>query len=444
MALIENLAGAPEYDAIFADAALLQAMLDFEAALARAEASAGVIPAAAARAIGKAAKAERFNAKSLGAQGLRAGTLSIPLVKALRDRVRAIDAKSSRFVHWGATSQDVSDTAIVLLLQRAHATLRADCGALLQDLRRASGKYAGTVMLGRTLLQAAPPVTLGLKIAGWHGAIRRGWVRLDAALTDAAVLQFGGAAGTLAALGKQALPVTRKLAKELKLALPEAPWHAHRDRAAAVIGACGILTGSLAKMAKDVSLLMQNEVGEAAEPGGNGRGGSSAMPHKRNPIACALAISAGIRVPGYVATFLSAMPQEHERGLGGWHAEAATIARTISDTGLALVSVREVAAGLSVNAARMQENISETHGAIFAERAMILLGTRLGRDAADKILKDALQQTEKTGRPLAEALATIPEAVAILSSAELRSLNDPKAYLGAAEAFRQALLAARD
>jgi 3-carboxy-cis,cis-muconate cycloisomerase len=197
-------------------------------------------------------------------------------------------------------------------------------------------------------------------------------------------------------------------------------------------------------MAKDVSLLMQNEVGEASEPGGEGRGGSSTMPHKRNPIACALAIAACDRVSGNVASFLSGMPQEHERGVGGWHAEAATIARTIQDTGLAVVSMREVAEGLTVDAKRMQENIESTRGAIFAERAMLLLASNLGRDAAHKLLEDALRQSEQNGQKLTDALAAMPEVTKILPAADIRNLDDPKAYLGAAEVFRKQLLAADD
>jgi 3-carboxy-cis,cis-muconate cycloisomerase len=442
--LIENLATTPEYAELFSDASLLQAMLDFESALARAEASVGVIPAPAADAIAKAAKAQNFDAAQLAPQALRAGTLSIPLVKALTERVRAIDAAGARFVHWGATSQDVSDTAMVLLLRRARQMLAADSARLQQALHRASDEHSATMMLGRTLLQPAPPITLGLKIAGWFGALRRCWTRLDASIDDALLLQFGGASGTLAALGDCAIPVARALAKELDLPLPAAPWHAHRDRLAAVVCACGVYVGSLAKMAKDVSLLMQNEVGEASEPGGEGRGGSSTMPHKRNPIACALAIAACDRVSGSVASFLCGMPQEHERGVGGWHAEAATIARTIQDTGLAVVSMREVAEGLTVDAKRMQQNIESTRGAIFAERAMLLLAANLGRDAAHKLLADAVRKSEQNGQKLTDALAAMPEVSRILPAADIRNLDDPKAYLGAAEVFRKQLLAADD
>jgi len=351
----------------------------------------------------------------------------------LRERAGSIDKTGATFVHWGATSQDVSDTATVLLLRRARQLIAADHKRLQQALRRRSDEYANTLMLGRTLLQAAPPITFGLKIAGWYGELQRSWARLDAALGDAMVLQFGGATGTLAALDDRAIAVARALAKELDLALPQSPWHAHRDRFAAVVCACGIYIGSLGKMAKDISLLMQGEVAEAFEPGGDGRGGSSSMPHKHNPIACALALAAADRVPGYVASFLAGMPQEHERSVGGWHAEAATIARTIEDTGLALVSMTEVAEGFSIDPAKMRENIADTNGTIFAEPAMMKLSAALGRDEAQKLVQDALQRSAKGGTGLPDILAATSKI------ATMRSV-DPESYLGAAEIFRKQLL----
>jgi 3-carboxy-cis,cis-muconate cycloisomerase len=408
-------------------------MLDFEAALARAEARTGVIPQSAADTITRLARAESFDSAQcaqLAQQSLRAGTMSIPLVKALTDRVRSADPESAKFVHWGATSQDVADTAMVLLLRRASAILAADHVRILAALRRLSDRHASTVMLGRTLLQPAPPITLGLKVAGWFAALKRSWVRLEAAFAETMIVELGGATGTLASLGEHGLAVRAALAEELLLQNADAPWHAHRDRLAAVICACGIYTGSLAKMARDVSLLMQGEVGEAAEPGTDGRGGSSTMPHKRNPTACSLTLAAANRVPGLVASFLFGMAQEHERAAGGWQAEWATIARVIEDTGLALASMTEVAEGLSVDASRMRANIDATGGLIFTERAMMLLAPRIGRDAAHKLLEEATRHA-KLADVLAEAL----------SPAEIQELNIPESYLGSAETFRRQLLA---
>jgi 3-carboxy-cis,cis-muconate cycloisomerase len=249
------------------------------------------------------------------------------------------------------------------------------------------------VMLGRTLLQAAPPVTFGLKAAGWRAAIRRSRARLDAAFAEALVLQFGGASGTLAALGEKGLEIGRAMAQDLGLTFPDAPWHAHRDRLAALIAACGVLTGCLGKMARDLALLMQGEVAEAAEPVGEGRGGSSTMPQKRNPIASAVALAAANRVPGLVAAFLAGMVQEHERGLGGWQAEWPTVASVIQSTGVALASMAEAAEGLDVSETQMRENIAATNGAVFAERISMLLAASLGREQSHKILENAVNSS---------------------------------------------------
>ncbi|HEY1262371.1 MAG TPA: 3-carboxy-cis,cis-muconate cycloisomerase [Terriglobales bacterium] len=437
--LIESLATTGALADVFSDESILQAMLDFEAALARAEARLGVIPEAAAGAIGKAARVQGFSPGKLAAQALRAGTPGIPLVKALTQRVRSTDQDAARYVHWGATSQDVADTALVLLLKQSQVFLKADLARLEKGLQQLSQQYKNTIMLGRTLLQAAPPVTFGLKAAGWLGAVRRGRERLDNAFAEALVVQFGGASGTLAVLGRKGPEVARALASELKLSLPEAPWHSHRDRIAALVAACGVLTGSLGKMARDISLLMQNEVAEVSEPGGQGRGGSSTMPHKRNPIGSVVALAAAQRVPALVASFLGGMVQEHERGAGGWQAEWPTIAAVLQSTGVAAASMAEVAEGLSVDQSRMGVNLENTHGAVFAERAAGLLIPALGRESAHKILEEAAGKSAKQNRRLSEVLAEFPEVTSHLERAQLRDLENPRAYLGSAETFRKAL-----
>src|SRR5271170_4499782 len=443
--LIESLATTPELAAIFSDESVLQAMLDFETALARAEARCGVIPAQAADAITAAARLDNFDIGALADAAFRAGTPVIPLVKILTDQVRRADAQASRFVHFGATSQDVADTGLILLLKGAQTILVADLGRLEGALRRLADEHARTVMLGRTLLQAAPPVTFGLKAAGWLASVRRGRRRLQKTLSGAAVLQFGGASGTLASLGNRGIPVAQALSADLGFGNPPAaPWHTQRDQLATLICSCGVLTGSLGKMARDISLLMQNEVGEAAEPGGEGRGGSSTMPNKRNPTACALTLAAAHRVPGLVASFLSAMLQEHERGVGGWQAEWPIIAAVVQSTGVAIASMAEVAEGVSVNAQKMRLNIENTNGEIFAERAMMLLAAKLGRDVAHKILESAARKSAEEGRNLSAVLAEIPEVTIHLGPAELKQLEAPEQYLGSAEAFRKALTESAD
>ena len=442
--LIDSLATTGPLADLFSDDSLLRAMLDFEVALAHAEARTGVMPQAAADAIQAAAKAANFDTAALAHETLRAGTPGIPLSKALTAKVRAANPDAARFVHWGATSQDVADTSLILLLKRAQPILAADLGRLEAALRRLADEHSRTLMLGRTLLQAAPPVTFGLKAAGWFAAVRRSRARLEAVFAEALVLQFGGASGTLAALGDKGLAVGRAMAEELGLGFPDAPWHAHRDRLAELVAACGVLTGSLGKMARDISLLMQGEVAEAAEPGGEGRGGSSTMPQKRNPIASAVTLAAANRVPGLVAAFLSGMVQEHERGVGGLQAEWPTVAAVIQSTGLAAASMAEAAEGLDVNKARMRESIDVTHGAIFAERAAMLLGASLGRDAAHELVEEAVRRSASERRRLAEVLAGMPEVTRVLDASALRDLESPEAYLGVADELRKRLVSGAD
>jgi len=442
--LIESLASTPALAALFSDESVLGAMLEFETALARALGRTGLIPQEASDAIAVVANPRNFDIAVLADAAFRAGTPAIPLVKMLTDEVRKISKDAARFVHWGATSQDVADTAMSLLLKRAEPILIGDALRLEKALTDLSERHKSSVMLGRTLLQPAPPVTFGLKAAGWLASIRRGRRRLQEAFRAAAVLQFGGASGTLASLGERGISVAKSLSVELGLGNPPAPWHTQRDQLATLVCDCGVLTGSLGKMARDISLLMQNEVGEAAEPGGDGRGGSSTMPNKRNPTACVLTLAAAQRVPGLVATYLSAMTQEHERGAGGWQAEWPIVAGVVQSTGAAIASMAEAAEGLSVDTGRMRANIENTNGTIFAERAVMLLGAKLGRDIAHKILDDAVRRSVKEGRHLSAVLAEIPEVTAHLEAAEIKNLETPEEYLGSAEIFRRALISQSD
>jgi 3-carboxy-cis,cis-muconate cycloisomerase len=428
--------------ALFSDQSLVEAMLDFEIALARAEARCGIVPQNAADAIANAAQAGAFNAAALADETLRSGTPAIPFIKALTELVRAKNPAAAGFVHWGATSQDVTDSAVVLLLKKARPILQADLDRLEQALRRLSADHERTVMLGRTLLQSAPPVTFGLKAAGWLGSIHRSRKRLEQCFQEALVLEFGGASGTLAPLGRRGIEVGQALAAELELAYPDSPWHAHRDRLAMLVCACGVLTGALGKMARDISLLMQPELSEVAEPATPGRGGSSTLPHKHNPVGCAVALACANRVPGMVAAFLSAMVQEHERGLGNWHMEWPAVSGVMQSTGLAAAAMAEVAEGLTVNAARMRSNIAATRGLVFAERAMMLLAEKLGRDQAHRILEQASRVTAAEGRGLGDVLAAMPEVSNHLSPEVLGDIETPESYLGVAVELRQRTVAA--
>jgi 3-carboxy-cis,cis-muconate cycloisomerase len=442
--LTDSLASTEPLVELFSDRAILQAMLDFEVALARVQTRLGIIPAQAAEAIAAVAHPGNFDVAELSEKILRAGTPTIPLVKALTQLVHSRNANAANFVHWGATSQDVSDTAVILLLKRAQPLIESDLARAERALSELSEKYKTIPMLGRTLLQAAPPITFGLKSAGWFAAVRRGRERLHSAFAQALVLQFGGAVGTLAALGKQGPRVAEELAAELGLPLPDAPWHSHRDRLAMLMCACGVLTGSLGKIARDISLLMQNEVAEVAEPESEGRGGSSTMPHKRNPMGCTVIIAAAERMPGLIASYLSAMIQEHERSVGGSQSEWPTIAAVIQSTGLAAASIAEIAEGLMVDPERMRKNLDATQGTIFAEKAAMLLAEKMGREKAHHLMQEATRRAVSQNRQLADVLREIPEAAKHLGASTIDNLATPEDYLGSAEYFRLRLLQKSD
>ncbi len=434
--LIDTLATTDALSELFSDRSMLQAMLDVEGALAKVEADLGVIPRGAATAIQAAACGSPFDAAPIAREARESGTVAIPLVNALTAKVRATDADSARYVHWGATSQDITDSAMAIVLSRARPAIAADHDRLVRTLRDASERHAQTVMLARTLLQPAPPITFGLKAAGWVAALERGWTRVTDAFDDCRIVQCGGASGTMAALGDRGMEVAQALADELDLVMPDAPWHTHRDRIANLVASLGIYTATLGKIARDIALLMQAEVGEVSEPGG----GSSAMPNKRNPAGCAAALAAATRVPSLVAAFLSGMVQEHERSVGGLHAEWPTIAAVVQAAGAAVQSLAGAASGMTVDAARMRSNIESTKGEIFAERAMMLMSGSVGKDAAKDIVARALARSRETGEGFRAALSALPEAAAVLSPDDLRTLDAPEAYLGSAEILRRRLL----
>lgn len=435
--LVGSLATTDDLAAVFSDEAMLAAMLAFEAALARAEGHLGIIPAEAARTIADFAVPASFEAAAIGRAARESGTAAIPLVQALTARVEAGSAASAPYVHWGATSQDVTDTALALCLGRALPLLAADHDGLCAALRRLSDAHAGTVMLARTLMQPAAPTTFGLKAAGWLAGCARTWPPLVAAFEQSHVVQLGGAAGTLAAFGDQGEAVVTAVARELGLGVPDAPWHSHRDRLTALVLAAGLYTAAIAKIARDVTLLMQHEVAEASEPGG----GSSSMPHKRNPARCAIALAAATRLPGLVSSALAGAVHEHERGVGGWHAEAPTVVAAVQATGAAVAAMRQVIDHLSVDPDRMRANLDATGGAVFAGRAMAMLAPRLGRAEADRLVAAALEAARRYNRPFAATLADLPGASDALSPAEWSRLDTLDEDVGAAEVLRRRLLA---
>ena len=427
--------------ATLSDVARIQGMLDFEAALARAEARAGMLREEIAAAIAAHCHAERFEVAALAQATATAGNPAIPLIAALTAQVAADDAEAARYVHWGATSQDAMDTGLVLQLRDALDALDADLARLATACARLAERNADPTMAGRTWLQQALPITFGVKAAGWLSAVNRHRERLRQMRPRVLVVQLGGAVGTLAAFGSNGLVVAEALADDLGLALPDVPWHAHRDRLVEVATMLGSLVGTLGKMARDISLLAQTEVGEAFEPAGPGKGTSSTMPQKRNPVGASVALAAAVRVPGLVATMLAAMPQEHERGLGGWQAEWETLPEILRLAAGALWQMIQVAEGLELDANRMRANLDITKGVICAEAVAMALVPTLGKTTAHQIVEDACRQALAQDVALRAVLADNTQVTALLSADELDRLCDPRNATGLADQLIQRALA---
>ena len=427
--------------AVCDDGAYLQHMLDFEAALARAEAAAGVIPANVAGPIAKACKTSSFDLAGLAEAATRSGNLAIPLIKALTANVAKADADAARYVHWGATSQDVIDTAGMLTLRAAIGALAPDLDRTIAGFARLARQHRNTAVVARTWLQHALPMPFGLKLAEYAAALHRSRTRLQRLRSEGLALQFGGAAGTLAALGDNGMVVAEKLAQELKLPLPDAPWHTHRDRIAEAASVFAVLAGTCGKIARDVSLMMQTDVAEAFEPPGEGRGGSSTMPHKRNPVAAATALAAATMAPNLAATIFAAQVQEHERSAGPWQAEWSTLPSLLLVTSGALAAIVDIAEGLQVDVARMRANLEATDGLIMAEAVAMALAEKIGKSEAHHLVEAASKKavTEKKG--LRELLTKNPKVTAHLSADRLAKLFEPMAYQGASQALIDRLLA---
>ncbi|WP_287497642.1 3-carboxy-cis,cis-muconate cycloisomerase [Pandoraea sp. CB10b_02] len=428
----------------FSRDATLQAMLDFEVALASAEADAGLIPAAAVAPIAAAARASELDWPALRDDAARAGNLAIPLVKQLTARVSARDAEAARFVHWGATSQDAIDTGLVLQVRGALDDLGADLVRLIHRLAAQVRAHRATVMIGRTWLQHALPTTFGLKLAGTLDALLRARADLAGVREQALCVQFGGAAGTLASLGTQGPAVAAALARRLHLQEAATPWHGQRDRIVRVGSWAASLTGLLGKFARDTALLTQTEVGEIAEASGPGRGGSSTMPHKRNPVGCASILAAAARTPQLAATLFGAMQQDHERGLGTWHAEWETLPELLMLCGGALAAACALVEEWSVDTARMRANVDITHGLIMAEAVTMALAESMGRLEAHRRVEARCRDAIAQRRHLLDVLREDEAITALLSAEALARLTEPQHYLGAAETFVDRVLAHAD
>ena len=433
-----------EMRTLFSDRTTLSRILGVELALAAAEAAAGVIPRGAAGPIAAACNPARFDLDAIGNAARASGNIAIPIVKALTAEVARRDAEAARFVHWGATSQDIIDTAAVLAMRDGANLIGRDLDRAIKSLAALARRHRKKPMAGRTWLQQALPITFGLKAARWAAMLARVRVQLHDAASAAAVLQFGGAAGTLASLGAKGPAVAKRLADELELTLPDLPWHGERDRIAAVAASLGILIGAAGKIARDVSLLMQTEVGEIFEPAAPGRGGSSTMPHKRNPVACAQILTASTLAPGLVASVMSGMVQEHERALGGWQAEWVALPQLFLLASGAASQLVDMAKGLEVDTNRMRANLEVTNGLIMAEAVQMALGEKLGRMQAHDLLEAASKRAASESRPLREVIDETPNIVDALPAKSLDKLFDPLGYLGSADQFIERALKSID
>jgi len=424
--------------AAMGERAWLAAMLEVEVALAQAQSRLGIVPAEAAAAIAAGADVDRLNLEELARATANTGYPVVGLVKQLS---ALAGTEGGKWTHWGATTQDIMDTATVLQMRQGLTLIRADLLLLNAALGRMARHHKATVMAGRTHLQHALPVTFGYKVAVWLSPLISMVERLDQLRPRVERLQFGGAAGTLASLGTQGLEVQRELAQELSLALPDIPWHVARDGFAEAVSFLGLLAGALSKIATDVMLLMQTEVAEVAEAHQAGRGGSSTMPQKRNPISCEYILAQSRGVHALVPQMLAAMAQDLERGTGPWQAEALAIGQAFNLTHGALLCARSIAEGLVVDPARMARNLASTGGLIAAEQVMMGLAPVLGRGEAHHIVNHACDVALAQGIPLAEALLADPQISTRMPPAEVHALCAPENYLGQAMVFVDQVLA---
>jgi len=422
----------PRMSALFSPEAHVRGMLAFEAALAHAQARAGMIPQEAANAIAVNCRVELFDVAALYREAAVAGTPAIPLVRMLTARVVG-DAQ--KFVHWGATSQDAIDTALMLQMRDGLDLLVAALLDVCTACAMLTEQYRSTLMAGRTLLQQALPITFGLKAARWLAFATRQVQALIERREQSLTVQLGGAAGTLASLGDRGLRVVELLAEELGLPVPDLPWHTERDRIAEIASALGIVAGAMAKIASDLVLLAQTEVGEVSEGSAPGKGGSSAMPQKHNPVDAISALASARLAIGVVPVILSAMAQEHERAAGGWQAEWAAIPNLFRFTASAVERVRSAVVDLQINSTRMRANLDLVGGLNMAESLTMALAPHIGKPEAQRLVQAICDQAIKSGQDLRQMALTNEQVRNILSPEEIDRALDPTEYLGSTDVF---------
>jgi 3-carboxy-cis,cis-muconate cycloisomerase len=435
-AILGSLFTDEEISNVLTDQSFVRALVEVEVALARAEARAGVIPTKAAEQIGKAS-ADKIEPAALTQGTTRSGFPIIALVQELRKQVGPAAAP---FVHWGATTQDIMDTACVLQLRSAIKILRNRLGEIARHLSDLADRHRDTVLAGRTHGQQALPITFGLKVASWIAPLVRHGERLVEISPRLLVLQFGGAAGTLAALGDKGSRVAHELAKELKLGVPAMPWHAQRDSIAEFAGWLSLVTGSLGKMAQDIILLAQTEVGEAGESTETGRGGSSTMPQKSNPITSELILAAARTNAALLSAMHQAQIQEHERATHGWQVEWLTLPQMILLTGGALKHALYLAQNLQVDVAAMRANIAKAKDVILAESAVFALSASMPRPGAEELVKRACAIVAEEDKLLIEVLKKLAKNSVKPGAVDWQKLAEPKNYLGDAKTIMDAVL----
>ena len=427
--LFRDFFGTEAMRAVFADEALIERYLEVEAALARAQARLGIIPETAAREINAKAKSETIDVARLKVETDRVGYPILPLVRQIAER--CADGLGE-YAHWGATTQDIMDCAVVLQVRDALVIVESELTAIGEALAKLAERHRDTAMAGRTHLQHALPITFGYKAAVWLSAIDRHRARLMEMKPRVLVAQFGGAAGTLASLGDKGLEVRKGLSRELGLDEPLITWHVVRDGLAEVVTFLGLVTGTLGKIAYDIMLMMQTEVAETFEPFAPGRGASSTMPQKRNPISCELILAAGKAVRQQVALMLDAMVQDHERATGPWHAEWLAIPESFLLSASALHQARFLLEGLEVDKDRMRANLDLTGGLIVAEAVMMGLAPKLGRQRAHDLVYDACRRSLDGKVPFLDMLKAERDIMAHVTVAELTALVEPGNYVGLA------------
>jgi 3-carboxy-cis,cis-muconate cycloisomerase len=429
--------GTPAMRAIFCDEAFIAAAAKVEISLARVQGRLGVIPPDAAKAIEQAGANVAIDFAKLKAETDNVGYPIVGLVHQMAPHC----GDAGRYLHWGATTQDIMDTATVLQVRDGIAVVEADLASLDATLTALSARHRDTVMAGRTHLQHALPVTFGHKTAVWLSMIRRHRERLAQIKPRVLVGQFGGAAGTLASLGDQGLAVHDALMTDLGLGPPSMTWHSARDSMAETVGFLGLLTASLAKIATDVMLMMQTEIGEVFEPFVKGRGASSTMPQKRNPISCELIIAIAKAVRQHSGLMLDAMLADHERATGPWHLEWIAVPESFIASASALHQARFMLEGLIVDAPRMRRNLDITGGLIVAEAVMMALAKHVGRGAAHDLVYASCRKVADNGGSLLSHLLVDPEITKHIDALQLEKLVDPANYLGAAGLMVDRILA---